>query len=113
MTNTNWGRFSGLQDDGNLSPQSDNCMHMWVDVGQWNDPGCDTKTLAQATMKKIISSTYFLNLKINLFIYTHLNDKLDYGSNDSKKNPDNLRTGTSTFDEIRGQHIIWGKAGSC
>ena len=55
VTYTNWGGFPGLPDD-NLGPQSENCMHMWFDIGQWNDLGCDIKAPAQATMCELIIS---------------------------------------------------------
>jgi len=31
-------------------PQSENCMHMWQDQGQWNDIGCNSLSEPQDTM---------------------------------------------------------------
>ncbi len=49
MSFTNWGGAPNLPDDMH-GPQSENCMHMWQDQGQWNDIGCNSLSEPQDTM---------------------------------------------------------------
>ena len=48
MNYTNW--TPGEPDDAG----NEDCVHMWLDVGQWNDVNCDHRDVPQATMCEVL-----------------------------------------------------------
>ena len=55
VTYSNWGGWSNPPDEM-YGPQSENCMNMWLDQGQWNDLRCISPDEPQDTMcEKLVS----------------------------------------------------------